>query len=347
MDSRPYNLKWSLLVALAGLAVVPSAGAEPPATNAWKSIIFSTPDNNVLSSNLDSPSTQPVPPANLGGGLFDNNTPVPSLNLGPAPTLDIGRRLQKKSDDRSDWVFQTPAEIMGVAPDQIVSNGKHNDDGQQKNLTSLERYLERRSPVSKSRMDSSPSRNYWGDENSQTNGDDYFPDLSNIGSDNLRSAATLGQPPIAVPGTVAGNNVFANPNADSVWSGGLGTPAPQPAPNPAAVAQQQAEMDQFRRMLNPGYVPVSAPTTVSDSASSFKSQINLPVSSSTQPLVNPIGASFAPLNSGIGQPAPLTQLPGITSPANTQPSLTPSWAPQPAPWTSPNPQPFAIPQRKF
>jgi len=347
MDSRPYNLKWPLLLALVALAAVPFAGAEPPATNAWKSIIFSTPDNNVISSNLDSPSTQPVPPANLQGGLFDNTTPVPSFNLGPAPMMDTGRRLEKKSDDRSDWVFQTPAEIMGVAPDQLASNNKRNDDGQQKKLTPLERYLERRSPVSKSRMNSSPSPNYWGDENGQTNSDDYAPDSSNTGLDKLQSSATLGQPLNAVPSTVAGNNLFANPNADSVWSGVLGTPVPQPAPNPAAVAQQQADMNQFRRLLNPGFVPIGTPTAVSDSASSFKSQINLPVSSSTQPLLNPVGASFAPLNSGIGQPAPLTQLPGITGQANTQPSLTPSWAPQPAPWTSPNPQPFAIPPRKF
>jgi hypothetical protein len=329
------------------VAAVPFAGAEPPTTNAWKPIIFSAPDNNVISSNLDSPSTQPVPPANLKGGLFDNTTPVPSFNLDPAPTTDTGRRLQKKSNDRSDWIFQTPAEIMGVAPDQIVSSDKRSDDGRQKKLTPLERYLEERSPLSKSRMNSSPSRNYWGDENGQTNRDDYAPNSINTGLDDLQSSVTTSQPLNAAPGTVAGNNLFANPKADSVWADLLGTPAPQPAPNPVTAAKQQADMDQFRRMLNPGFVPVSTPTAVSDSASSFKSQINLPVSSSTQPLVNPIGASFAPLNSGIGQPAPLTQLPGIIGQANTQPSLTPSWAPQPAPWTSPNPQPFVIPQRKF
>jgi hypothetical protein len=346
MASRPLNVKWSLLLALAVLAVAPFAGAEPPATNAWKPIIFSSPDNNVISSNLDSPSTQPVPPVNLQGP-FDNTTPVPSFNLGPAPTLDSGRRLQKKSDDRSDWVFQTPAEIMGVAPEQIASNGKRSDDGRQKKLTPLERYLEERSPVSKSRMNSSPSPYYWGDENGQTNGDDYAPDSIRTGLDDLQSSTTASQALNAAPGTVGVNSLFANPRADSAWPGLMGTPAPQTAPDPVIVAKQQADMDQFRHMLNPSFVPVSSPLGVSDSASSFKSQITLPVSSSTQPLVNPIGASFAPLNSGIGQPAPLTQLPGITGQANIQPSLTPSWAPQPAPWTSPNPQPFVIPQRKF
>ena len=348
MDSRPSNLKWSLLGTLAVLAAVPFAGAEPPATNAWKSIIFSTPDNNVISSNVSSLSTEPVPPANLQGSLFDSTAPALSFSFGPAPVPDTGRRrVQKKSDDRSDWVFQSPEEIMGVTPDQIVSNDKRSDNSRQKNLTPLERYLERRNPVSKFRTSSSPSGNYGGDENGQTNGDDYASDLINSGSDNLQSSATSGQPFNAVPGAVAGNSLFAKPNADSVWSGFLGNPAPQPAPNPVTVAQQQADMDQFRHMLNPAFAPVGAPTALSDSGSSFKSQINLPVTSSTQPMANPIGASFAPLNSGIGQPAALTQLPGITGQANMQPSLTPAWAPQPAPWTLPTPQPFTIPQRKF
>ena len=348
MDSRPCNLKWALLGALAVLAAAPFVGAEPPATNAWKSIIFSTPDNNVISSNLNSPSTQPVPPANLEGSLFDSTTPALSFSFGPAQVPDTGRRrVQKKSDDRSDWVFQTPEEIMGVTPDQIVSNDKRSDNGRQKNLTPLERYLEGRNPVSKSRTNPSAERNYWKDESGQTNGDDYAADSMNSGLENLQSSTSPGQPLNAASSTVAGNSLFAKPNADSVWSGFLGTPAPQPAPNPVTVAQQQADMDQFRHLLNPAFVPVGAPTALSDSGSSFKSQINLPVSSSTQPLANPIGASFAPLNSGIGQPAPLTQLPGITGQANLQPALTPAWAPQPAPWTLPTPQPFTIPQRKF
>jgi hypothetical protein len=146
---------------------------------------------------------------------------------------------------------------------------------------------------------------------------------------------------------VQANNVFASPNQDSAWLAVLGTPAPQPTVNPVNSIQQQTDMDQFRRMLNPGAVSVTTATTVPDNATSFKPQISLPVSDSMQPLVDPIGASFAPLNNGIGRPAPVMQLPGITRPADAQPSLTPAWAPQPAPWTSPNPQPFAIPQRKF
>jgi hypothetical protein len=348
MDSRTVSLKLSPLLALAALAA-PFVQAQPATTNAWKPIIFSSfssPDNSGISSNLTSPSTQPVPPANLQG-VFQNTTPVPSFSFGPAPMPDTGRRLQRKSDDRADWVFQTPAEIMGVAPDQILPDGKRNKDGQQNTLTPLERYLEGRSPVSKSKMNSSPSRNFWGDENAQTNSDGDSPDLMNTGLDDLQSSDTPGQPLNSVPNTVLGNNLFASPNQEPVWPNVLGAPAPQPTANPVNSLQQQADMNQFQRMLNPSFVPVTAAATVPDSATSFKSQINLPASDSTQPLVNPIGASFTPLNSGIGQATPLVQLPGITRQANTQSPLTPSWAPQPAPWLSPNPQPFAIPQRKF
>src|SRR5690242_8082452 len=112
MERRLFNSGCTPLLALAVMAAVPFAGAEPPTTNAWKPIIFSSPDNNVISSNLNSPSTQPVPPANLQGGLFENTTPVPSFSFGPASVPDTGRRVQKKSDDRGDWAFQTPAEIM-------------------------------------------------------------------------------------------------------------------------------------------------------------------------------------------------------------------------------------------
>ena len=51
------------------------------------------------------------------------------------------------------------------------------------------------------------------------------------------------------------------------------------------------------------------------------------------PTVNPVGASFAPLSSGIGRPAGLTPLPGIAGATNWQSSAaSPAWAPQPPPW---------------
>jgi hypothetical protein len=347
MDSRRLRLKCTPLLAFVLLAGSSLAGAEPPVTNAWKPIIFSSPDNSEVSSNLTSLSTQPVSPANLQG-LFENTTPVPSFSFGPAPTLDTGRRLQKKSDDRSDWILQTPAEIMGVAPDQLLPTNKRNEKDGQDKLTLLERYLARQNPAFRSKMKSSRSQNFQGDENDQTNSDDYSPDLLNTGPNDLRSSTTPGQPLNAVPSTVLGNNLFAPPNQDdSTWPNVMGNQVPPSTPNPINSAQQQANMDQFRQMLNPGFAPVSTATSLPKTATSFKPQFSLPVSDSTQPLANPMDTFFAPLTSGIGQPAPMATLPGITRQASTQPQPVPAWAPQPAPWTSPNPQPFVIPQRKF
>jgi len=107
------------------------------------------------------------------------------------------------------------------------------------------------------------------------------------------------------------------------------------------------EQAQFQQLLNPGAVPVTAATSLPDRTTSLNAQSTVLGSDSTEPLVNPIGASFTPISSGIGRPVGLAPLPGITGPASIPAITTPAWAPQPAPWTSQTPQPFAIPQRKF
>jgi hypothetical protein len=345
MDTRPISLRLSSFSALAALAMVPFVEAQPAATNAWKPIIFSSPADNGISSNPISPSTQPLAPADFRG-LFQDASPISSLNLfGPPPAPYAGRQIQKSPRDRQDWIFMTPAEIMGVSSDQIPETGKRNENGPQRNLTPMERYLEGQSRSARFNPsgDSSQSRNSWGQGNGQANGDDSSSDLINSGSENFRSPLFSGPSPNTAPGDM----MSANPNPDSAWSQLFGTPAPQPTPSAATIAQHQADLNQFQQLLNPGSVPVTAATTVPGNAAAFKLQNTLPTTDSTQPLVNPIGASFAPLNSGIGRPAALTPLPGITRSAGIPAATTPTWAPQPAPWTSQNPQPFAVPQRKF
>ncbi|MGA9779486.1 MAG: hypothetical protein ACLPRE_10830 [Limisphaerales bacterium] len=343
MDSRPISLRLSSFLALAALGMVPFVEAQPAATNAWKPIIFSSPAENEISSNPISPSTQPLAPADFRG-LFQDATPISSFNdFGPAPMPSGGGRIQKSSEDRQDWIFETPAEIMGVSSDQILQTGKRNENGQQENLSPMERYLEGRNPSARFDQSGNPSRsrNFWGRGNDQTNSDDSSSDLMNGDPDDVQSPLISSQFPDTAPGNTA------NPNTDSAWSKLFGAPAPQSTPNASTLAQQQAELNQFQQLLNPGSMPVTAATIVPDNTSAFKPQNTLPITDSAQPLVNPIGASFAPLNSGIGQPAALTPLPTITRQAGIPAVTTPSWAPQPAPWMSQNPQPFAIPQRKF
>ncbi len=350
MDSRPTSLRLSLFLALAALVVAPFAEAQSPATNAWKPIIFSSSAENEISSNPISPSTQPVAPADFRG-LFQDASPMASFNdFGPAPAPSTGGRIQKSSQDRQDWIFMTPAEIMGVSPEQILQSWKRNENGQQKNLSPMERYLERRNPSAgfDPSGNASQSRNFWGQGNDQTNNGDSSSDLNINGAEDLQSPPISGQFPNSAPGNITS----ANPNKDSVWSKLFGTPSPQPTPSAATIAKQQTELNQFQQLLNPGSVPVTASTAVPDSPAAFKPQNPLPITDSPQlgsiqPLVNPLGASFAPLNSGIGQPAALATLPTVTRQAGIPAVTTPAWAPQPAPWLSQNPQPFVIPQRKF
>jgi hypothetical protein len=346
MDLRLFSLRWPPL-ALAVWAVVSAVEAQSTATNAWKPIIFSSPGNGETTSNLTSLSTQPVPPANLQG-LFQDTSPVPSFNdFMPAPGPDAGRRPQKSANDRQDWVFMTPAEIMGVAPEQLTRTRKRDANGQPDNLSPMERYLQRQNPSARLKNNSPDhplgSRNSWDADIGQTNGDNNdSSDLNNGGLDDPRSATALNP---SASGALD-NNLLGAPNTDSPWSKAPGASASQWVPDSV---QQKVDLEQaqFQQLLNPGAVPVTAATSLPDRTASLNAQTTVLGSDSTEPLVNPIGASFAPLSSGIGRPVGLAPLPGITRPASIEVITPPAWAPQPAPWTSQTPQPFAIPQRKF
>jgi hypothetical protein len=347
MDLRLFSLRWPPLLTLAALAAASAVDAQATVTNDWKPIVFSSPANNATASNLTSLSTQPVPPANLQG-LFQNASPVPSFgDFGPAPMPDTGRRFQKPANGRQDWVFMTPAEIMGVAPEQLSRTPKRDANGQLDTLSPMERYLERQSPAARLRNNSPDnplrSRNFWGADNGQTNGDNNdSSDQVDRGLGDLQSATVLNQSSSSAPD----NNPLGIPNANSPWSRVPGSSASEWAPDSA---QERADLEQaqFQQLLNPGTAPVTAATTVPDRTTSLGAQTTVMDSDSTEPLANPIGASFAPLSSGIARPIGLTPLPGITQPASMQTPTTPAWAPQPAPWTSTTPEPFAIPQRKF
>jgi hypothetical protein len=138
------------------------------------------------------------------------------------------------------------------------------------------------------------------------------------------------------------NGFFANPGEGTVWSKLVDLPVPLPAPDPV----QQADMDQFRQLLERGSLPTAATTFAPGGPTFFQPQ-TLPASGSTQPLANPAGASFIPLSSGIGKPAGLESLPGVTGQADSQSAFIPSLVPQAPPWMSQTPQPFVVPQRKF
>jgi hypothetical protein len=144
------------------------------------------------------------------------------------------------------------------------------------------------------------------------------------------------------------NNPFlARPNADGGWSR-LFESTPNPTPLSTSLLPEpspaQAEgMERFRQLLNSGS---SAATPAAGGIKTSLPQ-SLLGAGLGQPPTPRIGASFAPLNSGIGKPVELPKLSGAWGLNYTSPPPAATWAPQPAPWLSPSPQPFAVPQRKF
>jgi hypothetical protein len=231
----------------------------------------------------------------------------------------------------------TSAEILGVTtPEKILQTQERDAVGQPKNLTPIERYNERQQTKTARTNDWSfsknptPFQNSSGDRNNRTNNASFNP--ADSGLENPRS--TIFSRLNAAPN----DDLFSSQNADSDRSKLFGSPAPNPA--------QQADMDQFRQLLEQGFLPATA-ATLSPGRTVLSQPQTSPASGAAQPLVNPFGASFTPLSSEIGKPAGLQPLPGVTRQTSTQPAITPSWAPQPPPWMSQTSQPFVIPQRKF
>jgi hypothetical protein len=339
----PANFSLPLLAGT-WMAVALSIEAQQPAANAGQSIIFSSPDNSGVSSNLASLATQSSSPLNFQDN-FQSASPVPTFDNPPAaPPLapGEGQQLQKRLERRKDWVFMTPAEILGVTtPEKILHIQERDAAGQPKNLTPIERYNGRQQAKNARTNDSyfpnysMPSRNFSGDRNNHTNAVSFNPadnDLKNLRPTIFNNSLN------AAPD----NNLFANPGEGTVWSKLVDLPAPLPAPNPA----QQADMDQFRQLLERGFSPTAATMPASGGTTFFQPQTPS-ASSFTRPLANPAGASFTPLSSGIGKPAGLESLPGVTGQASSPSAFTPSLAPQSPPWMSQTPQPFVVPQRKF
>jgi len=343
MNFHPANFSL-LFLAGACMAVALPMEAQQPATNAGQSIIFSSPDNGGVSSNLASHADQFSSPLNFQDN-FKSASSVPTFDnpLAATPLVpDEGQQLQRRLERRKDWVFMTPAEILGVTtPEKILQIQERDAAGQPKNLTPIERYNERQQTKNARTNDSyfpdhsMPPRNFLGDRNNHTNAVSLNPADNSL--KNLRS--TLFNNSLnAAPD----NDFFANPAEGSVWSKLADFPAGPPAPDPV----QQADMDQFRQLLERGFSPAPATTLAPGGTTFFQPQTPL-ASGSTRSLANPAGASFTPLSSGIGKPVGLESLPGVTGQAGSQSAFTPSLAPQPPPWMSQTPQPFVVPQRKF
>jgi hypothetical protein len=325
----------------AALVAVFSVQAQHAAFRPGQSILFSSPESDTVFSNMPSLSPKPpesldfgntlqAPPSfNFSGPSVDTPLPVGVPVFSPAEAL----RMQELLDRRKNWMLLTPAEIIGATtPEKLLGIQERDAAGRPKNLTALERYTERQNqtPPVNTNANAFPT---WNFSDQQTDTLNFIP--GGLGSPNNMAGSLLNPAP--------DNQIFAGQNGNNNWSKLLGSPSP----SPVVTLAQQMDMDRFRQLLQPGSSSTAAAAT--PSLSSIK--ISLPQTALSsglgQSALTPVGASFTPLNSGIGKPAEMPKLPSIWSLSLTSPPSAAAWAPQPPPWLSPTPQPFAFPQRKF
>jgi hypothetical protein len=138
-------------------------------------------------------------------------------------------------------------------------------------------------------------------------------------------------------------SMLARQNQNDAWSRLFGQPGTVSAPNLA----QQADMERFRQLLNPGS-PSMAPAAGSP-ADGIKTSLPKTMLGShlDQPAPNRFTTALAPMNSGVSKLPELPKMPTVWSLGYTSAPPASAWAPQQAPWLSSEPQPFAPPQRRF
>ena len=339
------SLKRGLPLAAIAVAVVFPAQAQRLLFRKGQPIMFSAPASDNAASNT--PSLSPKPPASLDlqdvaeapeQFNFDRSpaaAPLPAV----APLLSPAEAARERDllDRRRNWSLLTPGEILNeVTPEKMMGLTARDAFGQPKYSTALERYAARQSQLqllAKTNLlqagNASPAWLSPGEQRSASNAIYGGWD----GSESLSG-------PLFNP--VPNNQILARPDENSGWSRLFeSTPTPKPTSLLSKPNLAQAEnLERFRQLLNPGSSPAaSAATSTSDGLKTSLPQ-SLLGSSLAQPQPVRIGASFAPLNSGIGKPGELPKLTGAWGLNYTSP-------PPAAPWLSPNSQPFAAPQRKF
>ena len=347
MDFRSAYLKRPPVLAAVVFAVVFSAPMQYAPLRAGQRIWFSTPSNDTISTNVPTLSPKPLEAPDFAKSSeaplpFDFNSPPAAapplsgrLTISPAEQA----QLQDLLDRRKNWILLTPAEILGVTtPEKILGIHEYDAAGQLKNLTALERYTERQNQML------SANSNAFQYGNSSLAGDlsgnrRDSSDLFNSIKGGLESPALMEN---SLFNSEPNNRTLARQSQNGSRLKSLDSPTLLPAPD----ATQQINPEPFRPWL--GSSPSPAPAaTPSLNDKMFSLPVRLPDVKLGQPSLNPISGLFTPLNSGAGKPAGLPTLPGALGPGYTSSPPAAAWAPQPPPWMSPDPQLFAVPQRKF
>jgi hypothetical protein len=333
------NPKFSLLCAMVMLGLVSSLEAQQSGMGAGKPIVFSAPDASTSAGSTATESESPlrkikdpiqVPSHGFGVGDLDSPMPLP-------PTRPP---VKRERDSSKDWIFMTPAEILGVTtPEKMMGISERDATGNRKDLTPEERYMARLNQAQSGSTNSSSS----GDSETPLNSyngrntpgasspwDNSKPSDGKLGSSSGMLGSLLNN---AVKNSMPNNDFGAGQNGNSDWDRLTGSPKPMTDFSPA----QKSSMDQFREMLNanPASTPIGAspsPGFNAQSAPAFNLSPNAP---------NSFGGSAAPLTSGFGQQSTMPKMPTLFSQPVAQPAI-PSWK-----IAATTPDPFDQPKRKF
>jgi len=345
------KLNRCLLIAGATLAVAYSAEAQHVGRRPGQVILFSSTDDDGVSSNM--PSLAAKPP-----GMLDlaNAVQSPAVKFGAASQAEAlpppqpppvsparAQQMQRLLDERKNWALLTPEQILGLPTREKILDIQNRDAfGQPKNETVVAQYYERQEQLrdrtnngNYGAPDSASRRDFSGDRELQMNQSIWTPAGGRPGNSSLMSQFLNGTP----------DNRSGSAHAPEIlWSKSFNLPPPPPKASP----EQQAALEQFQQLLQPHSLPGGTAKSPLLGNPIFPSSSTAPNPAFGQPAAIPIGASFTPLSSGIATPAGLTPLPGILGPTNTVlPAFVPEWKPQAPPWASSAPQLGTIPQRKF
>ena len=270
-----------------------------------------------------------APHSLLGGDGLDDSSPMPEA---PANALEelLNRQPQK------NWTEMTPEEIFGLpAPDKPTDAKTLKDKGRGGDSLPVESYLLQQRLAQTSLDNHLNSDQGWGH---LENG----PGLANKHLEALRNGSLVRSQTFGHQLENGQDNNGFSPNQDDGWLHGFVSPR-QALPS----AAQVADMEAFNELIHP-----PEPTAEMRNAA-LGGKYFAPATSQSDPNLqarpagyNPAGASYVPLQSGVGLPKRLAPLPSITSGLST-PTVTPSWAPKPPPWTSDTPQLFVNPVRKW
>jgi len=345
------NLTRWVVVAGVALAAVSPAHAQRAGRRPGQAILFSSTDDEGVSSNT--PSLTAKPPGSWDfanavqspaqGSSVSSETGLLPAPLPPAISPGQARQMQQLLDERKNWALLTPEQILGLPTrEKILGIVDRDAFGQPKNETVVMQYVERQdqlrartNSVNYGAADPAARGDLSGSLKPQVNSDFWNPAGGRPGNSGLMEQLT---------GVTPDSGADAARTPKSIWQKSFTLPEPETKTTP----EQQAAMNQFQELLQPRSLPGGAAKSTPLGGPLFSMPAATPNPAPSPPAAIPIGASFTPLSSGVATPAGLTPLPGLLGPTNTGlPALVPEWKPQPPPWLSSEPQLDVVPQRKF